>query len=190
MNRIRQLRKDKKLTLKEAAEQLTNFGLPITIDKLSKYERGKREPKLKTWQKLAEFFEVPVTYIQGISNVSNEDDFNHFEKWFKDVATPVLPNSDKVGIPTNELHIYLQKQEISKFKQLVKLIYNFNTNKNEKYDKLVDQLTDKDLDTVVQINWFITESFKVAINALSGDKAAKKIYKEMYSILDNYKKSK
>ncbi|MDU7064452.1 MAG: helix-turn-helix transcriptional regulator, partial [Lactobacillus paragasseri] len=32
---------------------------------ISQYERGKREPKLETWQKLADFFGVSVPYLQG-----------------------------------------------------------------------------------------------------------------------------
>ncbi|EFB62001.1 hypothetical protein HMPREF9209_1938 [Lactobacillus gasseri 224-1] len=38
---------------------------------LSQYETGKREPKLETWQKLAEFFGVSVQYLQGLSDVPN-----------------------------------------------------------------------------------------------------------------------
>ncbi len=33
---------------------------------LSQYETGKREPKLETWQALADFFNVSVPYLQGI----------------------------------------------------------------------------------------------------------------------------
>lgn len=30
---------------------------------ISKYERGKREPKLETWFKLADFFGVSLSYL-------------------------------------------------------------------------------------------------------------------------------
>ena len=33
---------------------------------ISRYETGKREPKLSTWQALADFFNVSVPYLQGI----------------------------------------------------------------------------------------------------------------------------
>lgn len=66
MNRLRELRKSKKLTLKETVEKLkVQNSLPITADTLAKYERGDREPKIETWQKLANFFNVSVPYIQG-----------------------------------------------------------------------------------------------------------------------------
>ena len=66
MNRLRELRKSKKLTLKETVEKLkVQNSLPITADTLAKYERGDREPKIETWQKLANFFNVSVPYIRG-----------------------------------------------------------------------------------------------------------------------------
>lgn len=39
------------------------IGIPS--DTLRKYEVGEREPKLKTWEKLANFWEVSVPYLQG-----------------------------------------------------------------------------------------------------------------------------
>lgn len=73
MNRLREERKLKKLTLKEAVEELKKQGLvSITSDTLSKYERGDREPKLATWQKLANFFHVSVPYIQGLTYSRDE----------------------------------------------------------------------------------------------------------------------
>lgn len=32
---------------------------------LSRYETGRREPKLETWQKLADYFNVSVPYLRG-----------------------------------------------------------------------------------------------------------------------------
>lgn len=60
MNRLRELRTKKNLTLKELGEQL---GMPNNT--LSRYETGKREPKLETWQKLADYFNVSVPYLKG-----------------------------------------------------------------------------------------------------------------------------
>ena len=66
-NRLKELRHKKKLTLKEVSSQLEQNNLKISPDALAKYERGDREPKLETWQKLADFFNVPVDYLLGIS---------------------------------------------------------------------------------------------------------------------------
>lgn len=60
MNRIKQLRKDKNMTLVELGKQV---GLPKGT--LSRYENGTREPKEPTWQALANFFNVSVDYLKG-----------------------------------------------------------------------------------------------------------------------------
>ncbi|MDK6377460.1 MAG: helix-turn-helix transcriptional regulator [Lactobacillus crispatus] len=60
MNRIKQLRKDKNMTLVELGKQV---GLPKGT--LSRYENGSREPKEPTWQALANFFNVSVDYLKG-----------------------------------------------------------------------------------------------------------------------------
>jgi transcriptional regulator with XRE-family HTH domain len=65
MNKIASLRKEKELTLKA-------FGKAVGMrdNTLSRYETGKREPKLATWQKLADFFGVSVGYLQGIEGAN------------------------------------------------------------------------------------------------------------------------
>ena len=69
MNRLRELRKEKKLTLKEVSSQLEQNNLKISPDALAKYERGDREPRLETWEKLANFWEVSVPYLQGLDQI-------------------------------------------------------------------------------------------------------------------------
>ncbi|MDK8612984.1 hypothetical protein BHU41_02170 [Lactobacillus crispatus] len=60
-NRILELRRKNKISQSDVAKALN-----ITRQAVSLYERGEHEPKLETWIKLASFFGVPVTYIQGI----------------------------------------------------------------------------------------------------------------------------
>lgn len=60
-NRLKELRHEKNLTLRELGEKV---GMRNST--LSQYENNKREPKLKTWQKLANFWKVSVPYLQGI----------------------------------------------------------------------------------------------------------------------------
>ena len=73
MNRLRELRKEKKLTLKEVSSQLEQNNLKISPDALAKYERGDREPKLETCQKLADFFDVSVLERQMQGNIELDD---------------------------------------------------------------------------------------------------------------------
>lgn len=63
-NRIRELRKEKGLTLKELSQQLKNAGINLSASSLIKYERGERNPSLENWVALANFFGVPVSYLQ------------------------------------------------------------------------------------------------------------------------------
>lgn len=59
-NRIKELREEKGLTLEKLGEKVD-----IAKNTLSRYESGKREPKLETWQQLADYFDVSVAYLQG-----------------------------------------------------------------------------------------------------------------------------
>ena len=77
-NRIKELRQKNNLTLKELGQKIG-----MANNTISQYETGKREPKLETWQKLADFFGVSVPYLQGFTdnNKSNEScDYCDFSK--------------------------------------------------------------------------------------------------------------
>lgn len=62
-NNIRKLRLEQNVSQAELAEVLK-----ISRQAISNYEKGLREPKLETWKKLADYFTVPVEYLQGYSN--------------------------------------------------------------------------------------------------------------------------
>ncbi|WP_025020366.1 helix-turn-helix domain-containing protein [Ligilactobacillus equi] len=70
-NRIKELRKEKGLTLKQLSEKVG-----ISNQGLSFYERGQRNPKIENWHKLADFFDVTVEYLQGQGN----DNCKHHSK--------------------------------------------------------------------------------------------------------------
>ncbi len=61
MNKLREARKIKGLTLKEVAEDTG-----ILENLIGKYEREEREPKKETWIKLADYYCVPVAYLMGL----------------------------------------------------------------------------------------------------------------------------
>ena len=64
-NRLREIRLSKDLTLKKVADEIG-----ISENLIGKYERNEREPKLKTWIKLADYFNVSVSYLQGLTGFS------------------------------------------------------------------------------------------------------------------------
>lgn len=66
-NRLKQVRQQAGLSLAEVGK-----GIGLATNTISRYETGKREPKLETWQKLADFFGVTVPYLQGLEPSWNE----------------------------------------------------------------------------------------------------------------------
>ena len=90
MNKIRELRKEKGLTLDGLSKELQEKeNLKIGSNALGKYERGLREPKLKTWQALAKYFDVSVSYLQGITSVESEKYIKSIHD-FKDLIITVI----------------------------------------------------------------------------------------------------
>lgn len=63
-NRLKEIRQEKKLSQKDLAKKLN-----ISQQAISLYEKGDREPKLETWQKLADYFNVSVPYLQGLDKI-------------------------------------------------------------------------------------------------------------------------
>ncbi len=61
MNRLRQVRKQKGLTLVKVAEDTG-----VSIANLSRYESVDVEPRKETWIKLADYYDVPVAYLMGL----------------------------------------------------------------------------------------------------------------------------
>lgn len=69
--RLRDLRKRLGLTLSEAASEMTKSfpnKTKIVGNVLGKYETGKRKPSASTLSMLAEFYDVPVDYLEGESS--------------------------------------------------------------------------------------------------------------------------
>ena len=78
VNRIKELRKKNNLTLKQLGQQLNMLD-----STLSQYENEKRNPKKEIWQKLASFFGVSVSYLQGIEAYSENDIFKIMQDSYK-----------------------------------------------------------------------------------------------------------
>lgn len=71
-NRLRKLRKDKRLTMKD-------FGAKFNLAEstISGYENGTRNPDLVTIDKIAKFFDVSVDYLMGrTDNPRSPDQIN------------------------------------------------------------------------------------------------------------------
>ena len=86
MNRLKELRQKNNLTLKELGQKVG-----MANNTLSQYETGKREPKLETWNKLAEYFNVPTSYLMGLS-----DDVNGWKEWAENTGYSVKQIKDEI----------------------------------------------------------------------------------------------
>lgn len=74
-NRIKEIRQQKNISQSKLASELGT-----TQQAISFYEKGEREPKLETWQKLADFFDVPIAYLQGFG-LSNKEAIETCWNW-------------------------------------------------------------------------------------------------------------
>ena len=86
MNRIKKVRKKKGLSLQQVAD-----AVGLGNNTISRYETGKREPKLETWNKLAEYFNVPTSYLMGLS-----DDVNGWKEWAENTGYSVEQIKDEI----------------------------------------------------------------------------------------------
>lgn len=70
-NRIKELRIKKGLSQKEFAKAFSDFVKDdkniksVSYATISRWEHGENEPKTETWNKLSEYFHVPVSYLRG-----------------------------------------------------------------------------------------------------------------------------
>lgn len=76
MNRLKELRKEKGISLSKLSEILKEkYDASVSTSQLMYYEKEEREPRDKqVWKKLADYFGVSETYLLGYSSVKNETD--------------------------------------------------------------------------------------------------------------------
>lgn len=110
MNRIRECRQNKKLTLKQLSEELAKQDFKISADALGKYERGDREPKLETWLKLADFFDVPIPYLQGLNDTKESTAEELFSKYLD-----TLKDGQIIDVDNLDLSIYFHDDWLKRY---------------------------------------------------------------------------
>lgn len=103
INRIKQLRLERGLSQRKLAEETG-----ISQQSLSFYEKGDRKPKIETWQRLADYFGVSVSYLQGLSK------YKSFSK--EDIFEYLLKNNDRIieilGGPKNAKKLLLAENSM------------------------------------------------------------------------------
>ncbi len=191
-NRLRELREEKGLTLKELVDDLKKVDLKISSDTLAKYERGDREPKLERWQKLADYFDVSVGYLQGVSDIKNYNKILSspdvtFKDWI-DVATQATGDYDQKirAISDNEFKSFFSEMNIIEFDMIFKALINkFDSEENQRkytdYKNKVDSTGARS-----NISELVKSVFKIALTAKIGDKEAEVVYKKIWDEVNGY----
>lgn len=151
MNRLRECRQNKKLTLQQLSEELAKNDLTISADALAKYERADREPKIETWNKIADYFNVPVAYLQGSGWSQNEvvqflmliliNSFNNdeFQSFSKDYITP--NDIEKYGVEKTSLED-LDNEDLPGFNEKAKdYLYTYKSSEIENFSDFEDGMS-------------------------------------------------
>lgn len=160
MNRIKELREKNNLTLRGLGKEIN-----MSSSRISQYETGKREPKLETWQALANFFDVTVPYLQGIDDKPNTGyskdyiykqlDDAYKEKW-KDPTGQIMGGGfDKT------VDAYLKQAKIKKPSKIDKTFWKTNFNflfDNPNIKRLLttkDKYNDDDIKLLLEYTIFL-----------------------------------
>lgn len=136
-NRIKELRNEKGLSQKEFAKAFSDFVKndktikSVSYATISRWERGENEPKLETWVKLADFFDVPVLYLQGVSN--SKITLNNIDRFIKNE-----------GFDMSSINSALDDKDIHTYKRLINA-YHGRKKPNSKIDPRKEALLYRDL---------------------------------------------
>lgn len=187
MNRIRECRKMKKLTLKQLSEELAKNDFKISPDALGKYERGNREPKLETWLKLANFFDVPVSYIQGVSNIPAKVSSEEFANTVSKLDFETFKDETLKG---------LFEWRFEKLIQIINICFNDDDfddddddfNNYSVKDELYKFLGNKSFDFEKTSNAYVllTWCLEILIKGQTKDKKANIAFKQLEKVIDEY----
>ena len=186
-NRLKELRHEKKLTLKEVSSQLEQNNLKISPDALAKYERGDREPKLETWQKLADFFGVSVPYLQGLSDIDDPNFYKNLELYLALIA-------ESNSLENYKDKDFVKKLDVSENERIKANFYLvFNLLEMGVMDEIKEELrtlTKKiSVSDMQEIHSYLAILCSLAIKAKAKDKKAIKWYEEVKKNIDDFSES-
>lgn len=183
-NRLKQLRKEKGLTLDEIQNKTG-----IKRGTYNNYENGVTEPKLETWQKLADFFDVSVPYLQGISKVKDANAFDDFQKFLRSLSE-IRKMPDKYSIEVNELLAFYAENDRRVFDLLgnvfLKLTRNDRTRKALK-NAVKDISKNSDIQDISEINAIMLDVFVILVQSQMDIKKSIKARKEIVDIIAKYR---
>lgn len=184
MNRIKEIRQEKNLSQTDIAK-----ALGVTRQAISLYEKGDREPKLETWQKLADFFGVSVPYLQGISDIKDLETVSTFEKFLESLEK--TPDGKSTKVPVNEMLALMNGLKLKTFLKINSSIISkqngeLSENDLKKYNKIAFNLDKNDLSKIADVNFYMTNFYEIMLDEINKDKKAKIALDEIKKIISKY----
>ena len=184
MNRIKEIRQEKNLSQTDIAK-----ALGVTRQAISLYEKGDREPKLETWQKLADFFGVSVPYLQGISDIKDLETVSTFEKFLESLEK--TPDGKSTKVPVDEMLALMTGLKLKTFLKINSSIISkqngeLSENDLKKYNKIAFNLDKNDLSKIADVNFYMTNFYEIMLDEINKDKKAKIALDEIKKIISKY----
>lgn len=179
MKRIKELRIKNGLSQGDLAK-----ATGLTRQAISNYERGDREPKNETLDKLADYFNVSVSYIRG------DIDAELIAKIAKMIFLTHATDFD-VYLNKNDLFTgYSEDDTTIACKLMLLLLQQLNLNISEEYEKIVDK-TEKILgksDSDPAVNRFKTKQYLSDITDGCSENNFEKDIEDAKKLIDFYDK--
>ncbi|PHV56099.1 hypothetical protein CS010_08775 [Streptococcus macedonicus] len=116
-NKLKKLRKTKGLTLEQLKNELKQKqGVSFSTGQLSSYENGRRSPREEsTWEPIADYFKVPVSYLLGFGPRTVGETMKILEA----VSAGIIPQDDEIAKKIVES----QKQTIKRSQEIAQQAY-------------------------------------------------------------------
>lgn len=144
-NRIKELRENHKLKLRNLVELLAEKGIKVNESQLSKFEKGTIPRNEDIWEALAEIFDTSAYYVMGYDIDEKEltEFFNNVNSRMKRLSDRYKEDTGKDEPNIKELKKYAsEKIEEGKFKEVFYNLNEANRNKWIDYGKDLSKLQD------------------------------------------------
>lgn len=149
MNRIKELRKSENLTLRELGKKVD-----IAFGTLGNYENERRKPNIRSWKKLADYFNVDILYLRGQSRYKNSDElFNKLSSISDEDEKKAFIN----GLNTTEIYMITADRNSSKHNdeilEAMNLLISNNQRNQKRLSKKINEFRNNNIytDTIWQL---------------------------------------